>query len=57
MRQQGNIFQTKEQDETPEEELSAVLICNIPDKEFKVMTAKMLKELRRRMDEQSETFK
>ena len=39
-----NMFQTKEQDKTTEEELSEVEISNLPDKEFKVMMKKMLKE-------------
>ena len=42
MRQQRNMFQTKEQDKIPEE-LSEVQIRNCPDKEFKVMIIKMLK--------------
>ena len=42
MRQQRNMFQTKEQDKTSEEELSKVEISNLPDKEFKVMTIKIL---------------
>ena len=42
MRQQGNIFQMKEQDKTPEEELSGV-ISNLPNKEFKAIIVKMLK--------------
>ena len=45
---QRNIFQTKEQDKTPEE-LSEVEIGNLPEKEFRVMIIKMMKELRRRM--------
>ena len=36
------MFQTKEQDKTSEEELSKVEISNLPDKEFKVMTIKIL---------------
>ena len=53
MRWQRNIFQTKEQDKTPEE-LSELEIGNLPDKVFKVMIIKMIKEFERRMDEQSE---
>ena len=53
MRQQKNIFQSKEQDKTPKEELSEVETGNLPNKEFKVMIIKMTKELRRRMDEQN----
>ena len=40
----------KEEDKTPEEELSDVEISNLLDKEFKVMFVKMLKELGRRID-------
>ena len=43
-----------EQDKTPEEELSEVKIGNLPQKEFRIMIIKMIKELRRRMDAQSE---
>ena len=43
----------KEQDKNPEEDLSEVEITNLLKKEFKVMTVKMIKELRRRMDDQS----
>ena len=50
-KQQRNMFQTKEQDKTPEE-LSEVEISNLPKKEFKVMIVK-----RRRMDAQSKELK
>ena len=43
----------KEQDKNSEEDLSEVEIANLLRKEFKVMTVKMIKELRRRMDDQS----
>ena len=46
------MFETEKQDET--QELSEVGISNLPDKEFKIMIIKMLKELGRRMVEQSE---
>ena len=36
------MSQIKKQDKTPEEELSEVEISNLPNKEFKVMTVKML---------------
>ena len=54
MRWLRNKFQTMEQDKTPEEELSEVKIGNLPQKEFRIMIIKMIKELRRRMDAQSE---
>ena len=51
MRQQRNMFQTKEKDKkkknTPK---IKVEINNLPNKEFKVKTIKMLKELRRKTD-------
>ena len=46
----------REEDKTPEEQLSEVELSNLPDKEFKVMIIKMLRELGRRMDEQSNKF-
>ena len=47
------MFQTKEQDKTPEEELSDVEIGSRPQKEFRVVIIKMIKELGKRMDAQS----
>ena len=44
----------KEQDKTAEEQLSEVETGNLPEKEFRVMILKMIKELGRRMDAQSE---
>ena len=43
------MFQVKEQDKSPEEELSEVEIRNLPEKEFRVVTV-TIKTLRRRMD-------
>ena len=54
MRWLRNTFQIKEQNKTPEEELSEVEIGNLPKKEFRVMIVKMIKQLERRMDAQSE---
>lgn len=56
MRRQRNLFQTKEQGKSPEKDLNETKISNIPDKQFKVMTIKMLLELGRRMDEHNENF-
>ena len=55
MRKQRNMFQTKEQDKTLEE-LNEVETDNLLEKEFRVVTIKMIKELRRICDEQSEKF-
>lgn len=47
------MFQIKEKDTTPKEELRQVEISNLSDKEFKVMKAKIIKEIWRRMHEPS----
>ena len=47
------MFQTKEQDKTPEEKVSDMEIGNLPDKEFIVMIVKMIQDLRKRIDAQS----
>ena len=53
MRIRSNIFQKKEQYKTSGKKLK-VEISNLPNKEFWVMTIKILTELRRGMDEHSE---
>ena len=44
----------KEQDKTPEEQLSEVEKGNLPEKEFTVMRAKMIQDLGERMAAQAE---
>ena len=44
------MFQTKEQDKTPEEQLSKVEMGNLPEKEFREMIVKVIQELRKRME-------
>ena len=51
MKQQRKMFQTKEQDNTPGEEDSEV------ERDFRVVTVKVIKELKKRMDAQSENLK
>ena len=51
------MFQMKEQDKTPKEELSEVEIGNLPKKEFRVVLVKTIKDLWRRLDAQSKKFK
>ena len=46
------MFQMKEQDKTPEEQLSEVEIGNLPKKEIRVMIVRMIQELGKRMDAQ-----
>ena len=44
----------KEQDEITEEQLNEVEIGNIPEKEFRVMMVKMIQDLGKRMEAQTE---
>ena len=53
MRQQKNMFQMREKYKTPEEELSEVEIGNVAKKESRVMTIKMIQDLRKRMEVQT----
>ena len=56
MRQQSSMFQMKKQDNPPVEELSKVEIINLPNKEFRLMIMKTLKELGNRMEKCSESL-
>ena len=40
----------KEQDKTPEKQLSGVEIGNLLEKEFRIMIVKMIQDLRKRME-------
>ena len=40
----------KEQDKTPEEQLSKVEIGNLPEKEFRIMIVKIIQDLGKRME-------
>ena len=51
------MFQTKEPDKTPEEQLSEVEIGNLPEKEFRIMIVKMIQDLRKRMEAQTKRYK
>ena len=48
------MFQTKKQDKTPEEQLSEMEIGNLPEKEFRVIIVKMIQDLGKRMEAQTE---
>lgn len=51
MRRQKNVFQSKEQDKSPEKNRNEMEVNSLPNKEFKVMVIKMIPDLRRRMGE------
>ena len=40
----------KEQDKTPEKQLNEMEIGNLPEKDFRIMTVKMIHDLRKRME-------
>ena len=44
------MYQLKVQDKTPEKQLNEVEIGNLPEKEFRIMTVKMIQDLRKRME-------
>ena len=44
----------KEQDKTPEEQLSEVELGNLPEKEFRITIVKLIQDLRKRMAVQTE---
>ena len=44
------MYQMKEQDKTPEKQLNEVEICNLPEKQFKIMVVKMTQDLGKRME-------
>ena len=46
MRWHRNIFQKKKQDKTPEQQLSEAEIDNLPQKQFRVTTVKMIQDLK-----------
>ena len=50
MKRQRTIYQMKEQDKTPEEQLNEVEIGNLPEKEFRIMIVKMIWDLKKRME-------
>ena len=43
------MYQMKKQDKTPEKQLNEVKICNLPEKEFR-MIVKMIQDLGKRIE-------
>ena len=54
MRQQKNMFQMKEKYKTPEEGLSEVEVGSLSEKELRVVIKKMIQELGKIMEIQTE---
>ena len=44
------MYQKKKQDKTPEKQLNEVEIGNLPEKEFRIMIAKMIQDLGKTME-------
>ena len=57
MKWQKNMFHTKEQDKTPEEQLCDVEIDNLPKKEFRVMIVKWSKNLGKEWIHRARSYK
>ena len=54
MKKQKVISQMKRQDKTPEKQLNEMDIGNLPEKELKIMIVKMIQDLGKRMEAQTE---
>ena len=54
MKKQKVMFQLKGQDKTTEKQLNEVEIGNLPEKEFRIMIVKMIQDLRKRMEANTE---
>ena len=57
MKRQRAMYQMKEQDKTQEKQLNEMEIGNLPEKEFRIMTVKMIQDLRKRMEENTRRCK
>ena len=49
MKRQRTLYQIKEQDKTTEKQLNEVEMGKLPEKKFRVMIAKMIQDLGKRM--------
>ena len=54
MKWQSNTSQMKEQDKTPEEQLSEMEIGNLLEKEFRIMVVMVIQDLGKRMEARTE---
>ena len=50
MKRQRAIYQMKEQDKTPEKQLNEVEICNLKEKEFRIIIVKMIQDHGKKME-------
>ena len=54
MKKQKAMYQMKGQDKTPEKQLNEVETGNLLEKEFRIMVVKMIYDLRKRIEAQTE---
>ena len=57
MRRQRNMQQMKEQGKNPRDKTNEEEIGSLPEKEFRVMTVKIIQNLGNRMEKIQKTFK
>ena len=50
MKKKKVVFRVKGQDKTPEKQLNAVELGNLPEKEFRIMIVTMIQDLGKRME-------
>ena len=50
MKRQRAMYQMKQQDKAPEKQLNEVEIGNLPEKELRIMTMKMIQDLRKTIE-------
>ena len=55
MKRQGNTTQIKEQTRNTEVQINEEEIGKLPEKEFRIMIIKMIKNLKKRMDKMQES--
>ena len=51
-----NMLHQKDQGKNQQDQINEDKICNLPEKEFRVMIVKMIQNLRNRMEKIQETF-
>ena len=50
MKRQRAMYQMKEQEKTPENQLNEVEVGNLPEKEFRITMVKIIQDLGKRME-------
>ena len=56
MKKQKAMSQIKGQDKTREKQLSEMELGNLPEKEFRIMTVKIIQDIQKTMEKMQEVF-